>query len=66
MVAQLVDKSPASGVGLQRGDRITSINGERVNDLAAFYRVLREKAAMELWFEVIRSGNTLETLKFKR
>ena len=66
VVAQLVDKSPASVVGLQRGDRITGVNGERVNDLAAFYRVLREKTSRELWFEVIRGDNTLETLKFKR
>ena len=66
VVAQLVDKSPASVVGLQRGDRITGVNGEKVNDLAAFYRVLREKTSRELWFEVIRGENTLETLKFKR
>jgi S1-C subfamily serine protease len=65
-VAQLMDKSPASVVGLQRGDRITGVNGEKVNDLAAFYRVLREKTSRELWFEVVRGGNTLETLKFKR
>jgi Do/DeqQ family serine protease len=66
VVAQLVDKSPASVVGLQRGDRITGVNGEKVNDLAAFYRVLREKTSKELWFEVIRGDNTLETLKYKR
>ncbi|MFP3040321.1 Do family serine endopeptidase [Treponema primitia] len=65
-VVQLIDKSPASVVGLQRGDRITGLNGEKVNDLAAFYRVLREKAGKELWFEVIRGDNTLETLKYKR
>jgi Do/DeqQ family serine protease len=65
-VVQIIDKSPASVIGLQRGDRITGINGERVNDLAAFYRVLREKAGSELWFEVIRGDNTLETLKYKR
>jgi Do/DeqQ family serine protease len=65
-VIQIIDKSPASVVGLQRGDRITGINGEKVNDLAAFYRVLREKTGRELWFEVIRGDNTLETLKYKR
>jgi S1-C subfamily serine protease len=66
VVAQLMDKSPASVVGLQRGDRITGINGEKVGDLAAFYRVLREKTGKELWFEVIRGDSTLETLKYKR
>jgi S1-C subfamily serine protease len=66
VVVGLVDKSPASVVGLQRGDRITGMNGEKVADLAAFYRVLREKTSRELWFEVVRGENTLETLKFKR
>ncbi|GHV78957.1 serine protease [Spirochaetia bacterium] len=65
-VIQVIDKSPASVVGLQRGDRITGVNGEKVQDLAAFYRILREKAGKELWFEVVRGDNTLETLKFKR
>jgi C-terminal processing protease CtpA/Prc len=65
-VVQIIDKSPASVVGLLRGDRIIGINGEKVNDLAAFYRVLREKTGRELWFEVIRGDNTLETLKYKR
>jgi S1-C subfamily serine protease len=65
-VIQIIDKSPASVVGLQRGDRIIGVNGEKVQDLAAFYRILREKALKELWFEVIRGDNTLETLKFKR
>ncbi|WP_010259675.1 Do family serine endopeptidase [Treponema primitia] len=66
VVVQLVDKSPASVVGLQRGDRIIGVNGEKVSNLAAFYRTLREKAGKELWFEVIRGDNTLETLKYKR
>jgi Do/DeqQ family serine protease len=65
-VAQVVDKSPASVVGLQRGDRIISLNGESVRDLSTFYRLLREKTGRELWFEVVRGDSTLETLKFKR
>jgi Do/DeqQ family serine protease len=65
-VAQVINKSPAAIVGLQRGDRITGVNGEAVRDLAAFYKVLREKAKSELWFEVIRGDSTLETMKFKR
>jgi Do/DeqQ family serine protease len=64
--AQIIDKSPASVVGLQRGDRITAVNGEAVGDLKTFYKVLREKAGRELWFEVVRGDSTLETLKYKR
>jgi S1-C subfamily serine protease len=64
--AQIVSGSPADIVGLRQGDRITAINGTAVNDIAAFYKVLREKTNEELWFGLIRGDSTLESLKFKR
>jgi S1-C subfamily serine protease len=66
VVVQVVDKSPASVIGLKRGDVITSVNGEVVDGINDFYRILREKAGKELWFEISRDGTTLETMKFKR
>ena len=66
VVHQLVEGSPAEIIGLRRGDRITAINGENVNDIAAFYRVLREKTNSELWFGIIRGESSLESLRFKR
>jgi Do/DeqQ family serine protease len=66
IAASIINESPAAIIGLQREDRITAINGEPVRDLASFYRLLREKAGKELWFEVVRGSSTLETLKFKR
>ncbi|MDR1301182.1 MAG: Do family serine endopeptidase [Treponema sp.] len=65
-VAQVMPETPAAIIGLQRGDRITGINGETVRDLAAFYKSLREKTDRELWFNFIRGDAALETLKFKR
>jgi len=65
-VLEIVSGAPADIVGLRRGDRIISVNGENVNDLAAFYKVLREKTASELQFGILRGESTLETLKFKR
>ena len=65
-VAQVSSGTPADIVGLRMGDRIISVNGENVPDLTAFYRVLREKAAAELWFGIIRGESTLESLKFKK
>jgi Do/DeqQ family serine protease len=59
-------KSPAETVGLVRNDIITSVNGEKVKDLAGFYKILREKAGKELWFNVDRGENKVETVKFKR
>jgi Do/DeqQ family serine protease len=66
IAAQVINESPAAVIGLQREDRITAVNGEAVRDIAGFYRLLREKAGKELWFEVVRGSSTLETLKFKR
>jgi len=66
VAAQIVSGSPADIVGLRQGDRITAVNGTAVNDIAAFYKVLREKATDELWFGIIRNDSTLESLKFKR
>jgi Do/DeqQ family serine protease len=66
VVAQVVSGSPADIVGLRQGDRVTSINGENVPDIAAFYKVLREKTSSELWFGILRGESSLESLRFKR
>ncbi|HCC36370.1 MAG TPA: serine protease [Treponema sp.] len=65
-VAQVIEGSPSDIIGLRPGDLITSINGEDVRDLAAYYRLLRERTATELWFGITRNDSALETLKFKR
>ncbi|MDR2143584.1 MAG: PDZ domain-containing protein, partial [Treponema sp.] len=65
-VGQVIAKSPSAVVGLLRQDIITAVNGEKVKDLMAFYKIIREKAGKELWFEVQRGDSTLETPKYKR
>jgi S1-C subfamily serine protease len=65
-VAQVIADSPADVIGLRQGDLINSLNGETIKDLAAYYKMLREKAGKELWFGFTRSGSELETLKYKR
>ncbi|WP_461247215.1 trypsin-like peptidase domain-containing protein, partial [Treponema sp. R6D11] len=64
--AQVISGSPADIVGIKQGDRITAINGTAVNDIAAFYKVLREKTTEELWFGILRGDSSLESMKFKR
>jgi S1-C subfamily serine protease len=65
-VAQIIADSPAHIIGLQQGDLINAINGENIRDLAAYYKLLREKTSSELWFGFTRGSSALETLKFKR
>ncbi|MDR1218141.1 MAG: Do family serine endopeptidase [Treponema sp.] len=65
-VAQVYTQTPASVIGLQRGDRILAVNDKQVNDLTSFYKVLREDTGKELWFSFIRGEATLESPKFKR
>ncbi|MCL2600578.1 MAG: Do family serine endopeptidase [Treponema sp.] len=65
-VAQVISGSPADIIGLRNGDLIISVNGEAVNDLASYFRVLRERTASELRFGFIRGGSELESLTFRR
>jgi len=65
-VAQVISGSPADIIGIKQGDRITAVNGVTVNDIAAFYKVLRENTNTELWFGLLRNDSTVESLKFKR
>jgi Do/DeqQ family serine protease len=66
VAAQVIADSPSDIIGLRQGDRITSVNGEEVKDLAAFYKLLREKTGRQLWFGFVRGDSPLETLKFNR
>ena len=65
-VWQVISGSPSDIIGIKQGDRITAVNGVAVNDIAAFYKVLRENTNTELWFVVLRNDSTVESLKFKR
>jgi S1-C subfamily serine protease len=65
-VAQVIADSPADIVGLRQGDLLNSVNGENINDMSAYFKLLREKTGKELWFGLTRSGSGLETLKYKR
>jgi S1-C subfamily serine protease len=65
-VAQVNQETPADVIGMVRGDRITEVNGTPVNDLASFYKTLREKTDRELWFTYIRGESTLESPRFRR
>jgi len=66
IAGDIIAKSPAALVGIQRGDVITSVNGVAVAGLADFYKNLNEKATGELWFDFVRAGQKMESTRFKR
>jgi len=66
LVTDITDGSPAKIIGMSAGDRILSVNGEKVNDIAAYYKALREKTGSELWFGYQRGDSTLESPRYKR
>ena len=65
-VYQVISGGPADIIGVRQNDRIISVNGQAVNDIAAFYKTLRERTNDELWFGIIRGESTLESLRFKK
>jgi len=65
LVTQIISGSPADVMGLRANDRIVSINGTQINDMASFYRVLRERTG-EIQFGYQRGDSTLESLPFRR
>lgn len=66
IVSGVQAKSPAAAIGLQSGDVITGVNGKEIQDLIDFYRGLSDKSSKEVWFDVLREGQTLSTMRYKR
>ncbi|ULQ60345.1 Do family serine endopeptidase [Brucepastera parasyntrophica] len=66
VVANVQAKSPAAVMGLQSGDIITAVNGKPVADIADFYNKLSDKTAREFWFDVLRDGHTVSTMRYKK
>jgi len=66
IAGDVIAKSAASVMGVQRGDVILAVNGIKINGMGDFFKILNEKGGSELWFEISRGGNKLETVHFKR
>jgi Do/DeqQ family serine protease len=66
LVASVQPKSAAAVMGLQTGDVVVKVNDKSVSDLAGFYSALSDKSAKEIWFDVIREGQTVATMRYKR
>jgi Do/DeqQ family serine protease len=59
-------KSPAAVMGLRSGDVITRVNDKEIANLAEFFSRLSDRSAKEIWFDVIREGQTVSTMRYKR
>ena len=64
LVTNIRNKTPAVIVGLKSGDIITAVNDTPVSNTREFYREL-SKVKKEAWFDVVREGQMLSTLRFK-
>jgi S1-C subfamily serine protease len=66
LVASVQPKSAAAVMGLQTGDVIVKVNDKPVTDLSGFYAALSDRNAREIWFDVLREGQTVATMRYKR
>lgn len=65
LVANVQTKSPAAVMGLAAGDVIVKVNDKPVSSLAEFYSNIAA-AKSEVWFDVLREGQTISTMRYKK
>lgn len=66
VVAGVQTRSPAAVMGLLSGDVITRVNDKPVTSVRELYAALSDRSNKELWFDVIREGQTIATMRYKR
>ena len=59
-------KSPAAVMGLQNGDVVTAVNDKAVKNIGEFYRYIADSSVKEVWFDVLREGQTVSTMRYKK
>lgn len=59
-VGYVKPQSPAAAAGLQYGDRITAIDGERIDGWSALQESIRSHAGEPLTLDVLRDGKKLD------
>ena len=65
-VSSVQAKSPAAVMGLRPGDIITRVNDKDVTGLSDFFARLSDRSSKEIWFDVVRDGQTVSTMRYKR
>ena len=65
LISNLLPKSPGVIMGLRQYDVIVEVCGVSISNMADFYREL-SKPHKEVWFDIIREGQGLSTVRFKK
>ncbi len=65
LIASLLPKSPAVIMGLKQSDVVVAVCDKKVRSIAEFYHELSVQRS-EVWFDIIREGQTLSTVRFKK
>ncbi len=65
LVVNIVSKSPAAVLSLRNGDVITAVNGKDVKNVTEFFEAVSNTSNKEIWFDVLRDGHKISTVKYK-
>lgn len=66
VVLDVYTKSAAAVIGLQGGDVIEKVNDKPVSNLGEFYAAVSDRSQKEIWFDVLRDGEEISTMRYKR
>jgi regulator of sigma E protease len=62
MIAEVAPNSPAASAGIQAGDTVLSINGEKLTNSSDILRLIQLNLGKEITFEVKHADGSLETM----
>ena len=65
LATNILAKSPAAALRLQRNDIITAVNGVPVKNIQEFYKEMDLTNKKEIWFDVYNEGHTISTGHYK-
>lgn len=65
VIANILPKSPGIIMGLKQSDVIVGVCNKKISNIAEFYSEL-STSSKEVWFDIIREGQNLSTVRFKK
>lgn len=65
IIGSILPKSPGVIMGLKQSDIIVGVCDKPIKNMQEFYREL-SKSSKEVWFDIIREGQNLSTVRFKK